>query len=317
VNLPDRVRIVEVGPRDGLQAIAEFIPTAKKIALIDALSRTGLSRIEATSFVHPKAVPQLADALEVMQGIRRRADVRYRALVPNLIGARRAVESGSEEIDFVLSVSETHNRSNVRKTIKESLKEFELVADYCQKKRVTDINVSIATAFGCPFEGKIAEERVAALAERLRELGASEIILADTTGMANPLGIMKLLEVLNRKMSIGEIAVHFHNTRGAGLANVLGALQCGVAIIEGSIGGLGGCPFAPGATGNVATEDMVNMLEEMGISTGVNLIDLIACAKLAEEIVGEELPGQVMKSGPPCNLHPAPGRGTKRSSGQK
>lgn len=280
MKLPKKVTIVEVGPRDGFQAKAEFIPTAKKIALVDALSDTGLKKIEVTSFVHPKAVPQLADALKVMQGIQRKAGVKYRVLVPNLVGAQRAVESGVDEIDFVLSVSESHNRNNVRRTIEESLKEFELVVAYCKKNRISVISVSIATAFGCPFEGKIDEESVAVLAEQLRELGATEIILADTTGMANPVGVMKLLEVLNKEMSVHKLAVHFHNTRGAGLANVLSALQCGVTIIEGSIGGLGGCPFAPGATGNIATEDLVNVLEEMGINTGINLIKLIACAKL-------------------------------------
>lgn len=304
--MPKKVTIVEVGPRDGFQAKAEFIPTVKKIALVDALSDTGLKRIEVTSFVSPKAVPQLADALEVMQGIQRKAGVRYRVLVPNLVGAQRAVESGADGIDFVLSASESHNRNNVRRTVEESLKEFELVVDYCKKSRVSVISVSIATAFGCPFEGKIDEERVAVLAERLRELGATEIILADTTGMANPVGVMKLLDILNKKISIHEIAAHFHNTRGAGLANVLTALECGVTMIESSIGGLGGCPFAPGATGNIATEDLVNMLEEMGIKTGINLIKLIACAKLAEEIVGERLPGQVMKAGRICDLHPVP-----------
>lgn len=233
-----------------------------------------------------------------MRRIRRSPGVRYRALVPNLVGARRAEESGIDEIDFVLSASETHNRNNVRRTVEESLEEFRLISDCLRTSTVSEMHVSIATAFGCPFEGKIAEQSVALLAERVRELGATGIILADTAGMANPLGVMKLLEVLGKGMPIRELAVHFHNTRGAGLANVLSALQCGTTVFEGSVGGMGGCPFAPGATGNIATEDMVNMLEEMGISTGVNLVDLIACARLAEGIVGHELAGEVMKACP-------------------
>ncbi len=170
-------------------------------------------------------------------------------------------------------------------------------------------NASIATAFGCPFEGKIAGERVLTLAKQLKDSGAAGVILADTTGMANPLGVMELLETLANDLPIADIAVHFHNTRGAGLANVLSALQCGVSVVEGSIGGMGGCPFAPGATGNVPTEDLVNMLEEMGISTGVDLVELLACARLAERIVGERLPGQVMKAGRTCDLRPIPGPG--------
>ncbi len=307
MKVPKQVAIVEVGPRDGLQARAEFVPTDKKIALVDALSETGLATVEVTSFVRPKAVPQLADAADVMKGIQRQSGVSYRVLVPNLVGARRAVESEADEIDFVLSVSETHNRSNVRRSVEESLHEFEAMMDCLQTGGIKRISVSLATAFGCPFEGKIAREKVLTLAKRLRVSGATGIILADTTGMANPFGVKGLIEALSNELPIDEVAVHFHNTRGTGLANVLSALQCGVAVFEGSVGGLGGCPFAPGATGNVPTEDMVNMFEDMGIDTGVNLTKLLACAKLAEEMVGETLPGQVMKAGRTCDLHPPPG----------
>jgi hydroxymethylglutaryl-CoA lyase len=306
MNLPDTVAIVDVGPRDGLQARAEFVPTNKKIALVDALSETGLAAVEVTSFVSPKAVPQLADAHEVMKGIQRKRGVRYRVLVPNLVGARRAVESEADEIDFVLSVSETHNRNNVRRSVAESLQEFQAMIDCLQTGGIKRISVSLATAFGCPFEGKIAQEKVVTLAKRLKDSGATGIILADTTGMANPLGVGELLDALSNELPIDEVAVHFHNTRGSGLANILSALQCGVTIFEGSVGGMGGCPFAPGATGNVPTEDMVNMLEDMGIDTGVNLAKLLVCAKLAEETVGEKLPGQVMKAGRTCDLHPVP-----------
>ena len=292
-------------PRDGLQAESAFIPTDKKVALIDGLSSTGLSKIEATSFVHPKAVPQLADAAEVMKGIRRNKSVRYRVLVPNLVGAQRAVQSGVDEIVFVLSASEAHNLNNVRRTIKESIKEFESVADYMQNSGCP-VAVTIATAFGCPFEGKTTEEKVIELAGELVELGAEEIILADTTGMANPVNVMRLIEALGKRIPISKLAVHFHNTRGTASANVLSALECGITAFEGSVGGMGGCPFAPGATGNIATEDLVHMLGEMGIDTGIDLRALIACAQLAERIIGKKLPGHVMKAGCTGDLHPLP-----------
>ena len=307
MNLPENVTIVEVGPRDGLQARAAIVPTDTKIALVDALSETGLGTVEVTSFVSAKAVPQLADADEVMKGIQRKNGVRYRVLVPNLVGARRAVESEADEINFVLSASETFNRNNVRRSVEESLCEFQGLVDYLRTGEIKRISVALATSFGCPFEGKIAPEKVVTLAQRLRDAGATGIILADTTGMANPIGVKELLDALSQELPMDEVAVHFHNTRGSGLANALSALQCGVATFEGSVGGMGGCPFAPGATGNVPTEDMVNMFEEMGIDAGVNLPKLLACAKLAEEMVGEKLPGQVMKAGRTCDLHSFPG----------
>jgi len=293
--LHKKITVVEVGPREGFQAEQEFISTANKIALVNALSQTGLTAIEVTSFVHPKAVPQHADAFEVMQGIQRVKGVRYRALVPNLVGLKRAVESGITDVDFVLSASDSHNRNNVKKTTEESLKEFALVADYSKNMGVDGIYVSLATSFGCPFEGKIAKDRVAVLAGKLMALGATQIILADTTGMANPAMVMELLEFLTKDLPISNLAAHFHNTRGAGLANVLSALSGGITTFEASVGGMGGCPFAPGATGNIATEDLVNMLEEMGIKTGVNLLDLIACATSAEKILGRKLQGQVIR----------------------
>jgi hydroxymethylglutaryl-CoA lyase len=306
MNLPETVTIVEVGPRDGLQARAAFVPTDKKIALVDALSEAGLAMVEVTSFSSPKAVPQLADAVEVMKGIQRKSGVRYRVLVPNLVGARRAVESEADEIEFVLSASETFNRNNVRRSVDESLREFQALVKCLQTGEIKRISVALATSFGCPFEGKISPEKVVTLAKRLRDSGATGIILCDTTGMANPFGVKELLDALSQELPIDEVAVHFHNTRGTALANVLSALQCGVSIFEGCVGGIGGCPFAPGATGNVPTEDMVNMLEEMGIDTGVSLAKMLACAKLAEEMVGEKLPGLVMKAGRTCDLHPTP-----------
>jgi hydroxymethylglutaryl-CoA lyase len=316
MKLPKRVRIIEVGPRDGLQAMDRCVDTKQKIALVDALSKTGLDTIEVTSFVSPRAVPQLADGAEVMKGILRQRGVRYRALVPNLVGARRAQSSGVDEIDFVLSASETHNRANVRKSVEESLREFTLAAEVMLRSGIKGMTVSIATAFGCPFEGTIAREKVIAMATQLKDSGATLIILSDTTGMANPVGVEGLLDALGTHLAIDDVGVHFHNTRGTGLANVLSALQCGITIFEGSVGGIGGCPFAPGATGNVPTEDMVNMLEDMGITTGVELPKLLACAMLTEEIVGEKLPGQVMKAGRTGDLHPAPVISINEGSGK-
>ena len=306
MQLPKKVTIVEVCPRDGFQAEAEFIPTASKIALIDALSLTGLRRIEVTSFVHTKAVPQLSDAAEVVCGIKHRKDVRFRVLVPNLIGAQKAIDNGVEEIVFVLSASEAHNQNNVRRTIKESIKEFQSIIKYVQKNKSCTIDATIATAFGCPFAGKTTKEKSIELAKELMDMGAGEIILADTTGMANPVDVMELVEFLRKDIPVSKLAVHFHNTRGIGLANVLSALQCGISTIESSVGGMGGCPFAPGATGNIATEDLVNMLEEMGISTDVDLLNLINCAKMVEQAVRKTLPGQVMKAGRTRDLHPMP-----------
>ncbi|MBI4244292.1 MAG: hydroxymethylglutaryl-CoA lyase [Planctomycetes bacterium] len=297
MQLPRRVNIVEVCPRDGFQAEVNFISTAKKVELINSLSQTGVGRIEVTSFVHPRVVPNLADAAKVMRSIQRRKGVKYRVLVPNLIGAQRAIDCGTEEIIFVLSASESHNLNNVKKTIKESLEEFNTVVNCVQKNGLVDIHAALSTTFGCPFEGKIAKNKIVSLVKRLADLGATQIILADTTGMANPVDVAEVIEFVEQRVPINKLAVHFHNTRDAGLSNVLSALQQGITTVEASVGGLGGCPFAPGATGNIATEDLVNMLEEMNIDTGVNLSRLIACAILVEQMVGRELHGQVIETG--------------------
>lgn len=306
MRLPNAVRITEVGPRDGLQSIADFVATDDKVRLVDRLSETGVSAIEVTSFVSPRAVPQHADAREVMSRIRRKAGVVYRALVPNITGARLCAEAGADEMVFVVSASESHNRSNVNRTVEESLAEFGQVME-CARDAGTDrVSATIATAFGCPMEGVVPPDRVVELSRRLADFGARDIILADTTGMANPVSVEKLLGLLESVVPVERIAVHFHNTRGTGLANVLSAVQCGVTAFEGSVGGMGGCPFAPGATGNVPTEDMAGMLEEMGIVTGVDLSALIACAIMAGQIVGMELPGQLMRAGRVCDTHPLP-----------
>lgn len=305
MKLPSRVTIVEVGTRDGLQNIPRFLPTADKIKLVNALAGAGLRRIEATSFVHPRAVPQLADAEALMAGIQREPGVRCSALVPNERGAQRALASRVDEITLVVSASESHNRSNVRCGVQESLAGFVPIMAMARQAGVL-VRGAIGTSFGCPFEGNVPPERVVDIARRYLKMGVDEICLADTTGMANPVQVARLVEQVRQVTSGVELSAHFHNTRGAGLANVLAALQSGVTVFDASLGGLGGCPFAPGATGNICTEDLVQMLEPMGVETGVNLEALLAVAGMAQEMLGLELPGQVLKAGPVSCLHPMP-----------
>jgi hydroxymethylglutaryl-CoA lyase len=303
-RLPSAVEMVEVGPRDGLQIIQEFVPTEKKIRLIDALFASGLRRMEVTSFVHPKFVPQLKDASEVLAGIAREGRV-CMAMVPNLKGAERAVEAKVDMLDVIVSASESHNMSNVRRSIEESLDGFVPIFDLASRAGIS-ARASLATSFGCPFEGHVPVSQVIKVSRRLRDLGVMEIALCDTTGMANPVQVREVVRSCLDEIPELQWAAHFHNTRGAGSANLLAALMEGVTIFDASIAGLGGCPFAPGATGNVPTEDMVHMLHEMGIETGIDLPALISAARLAEEIIGETLPGQVMKAGRTCDLHALP-----------
>ena len=294
---PVRVEIGEVGPRDGLQNEA-IVAVADRIRLIDALSATGLRQIEAVSFVSPTAIPPMAGAADVMAGITRVPGVTYRALVPNVRGAEMALAATVDEIEVVVSASETHNRKNVNRSVEDSIVaagELTALAHAAQ----TPVEAIVSTAFGCPYEGDVPELRVATIAAQLRDSGADRVSFGDTTGMATPTRVHTLLDALGAVgISPDTISLHFHNTRGTGLANVLAALECAVTRFDASIGGLGGCPYAPGATGNIVTEDLVYMLEDMDIETGVDLDALIACAYLAQDIVGRELPGQVMKAGP-------------------
>jgi hydroxymethylglutaryl-CoA lyase len=301
----ERLYIHEVVARDGFQIEPRFIPTADKIALIDALSATGLHKIEVTSFVSPKAVPALADAEQVMAGIRRNPEVTYAALVPNPKGAERALAAGVDEIVLVVSVSESHNRANVRRTTDESFAGF---AEIMQVVEGTDVRVAcgLATTFGCPFEGFQDLDRIARFVDRLIGLGVHSIGLADTIGMGNPKQVNAICNELRGRYPAYEFALHLHNTRGMGLANVLSGLEAGITHYESSLGGLGGCPFAPGATGNICTEDVVHMLEQMGFDTGVDLDRLIAAARTLPGLVGHDVPGQVMKAGKSTDLHPLP-----------
>lgn len=302
LSLPESVTIGEVGPRDGLQIEREFVPTEKKVRLINALIATGLRKIEVSSFVHPKVVPQLQDAEEVFASIDRPPGIKYAAFIPNVKGAERAMRCGVNELKTGAAASETFNQLNVRMSTEDSLRNVKEIAEAAKG---TDCEVigGIGTAFGCPYEGVIPEQRVLSIIEHYIQLGVSAIHLADTTGMANPWQIQRLVGRIKSQWPKVHMILHLHNTRGAGLANALAGLDAGVTEFEGSIGGLGGCPFAPRAVGNICTEDFVHMLHEMGIRTGVDLDGLLDAAKLAEQILGRTLPGMVMKAGKTCELH--------------
>jgi hydroxymethylglutaryl-CoA lyase len=295
-DLPASVKVKEVGPRDGLQAEDAILPTEDKLRLIDCLADAGLREIETSSFVHPKAIPPLADAAEVFADLERRTGVVYSAIVPNEKGAERAVEAGADEIQVFLAATEGYNQSNVKMSVEESLEQSARIAEIVLEANIPFVAV-LSVAFGCPYEGPVSPERVRYLCGRLIELGAGEITFGDTTGMAYPTQVRELCESYQDRYPDVPLRLHFHNTRGMGLANVLAALEVGVVRFDASVGGLGGSPYAAGATGNISTEDLVHMLHEMGIETGVDLEALIGCAQLLEELLEHELPGQVMKAG--------------------
>lgn len=301
------LQINEVAPRDGLQIEARFVPTEAKIRLIDALSATGLARIEATSFTSPKAIPNLRDAEEVVRGIQRRAGVGITVLVPNLRGCERALACGVDEINLVMSASDSHGLANLRMTPEQSLERFSDILAATQGSGVF-VNASLSTSFGCPFEGAVPQARVLELVERLLALGVEGITLCDTTGMANPDQVARLCEAVQSQWSNTPFTLHFHNTRGMGLANALAAWQVGIVRFDAALGGLGGCPFAPGATGNVCTEDLVHMFEQMGVATGVDLDALLAVSATLPELVGHATPGQVVKAGKADRRYPMPQR---------
>jgi hydroxymethylglutaryl-CoA lyase len=295
-DIPERISLREVGPRDGLQN-EDPVPTPAKIALIDRLGHTGVSRIEAVSFVRADAIPQMADADEVWAGVARVPTVRYSALAPNLRGARRALEAGFTEVEVVVSASDTHNRKNVNRGTEQSLDEIAVVIAEAHERGAT-CQVIVSTAWGCPYEGDVPVERVLWAAGRAVADGADSVSFGDTTGMATPRRVRDLAGGFRSRFPDTPLNLHFHNTRGTGLANVLAALELGVDDFDASVGGLGGCPYAPGATGNIATEELVHMVEDMGVATGVDLDAMIDVAAEAERIVGRELPSQVLRAGP-------------------
>lgn len=305
MSLPRAVEIREVGPRDGFQMEPEFIPTDEKIEIVNALINAGLRRFEVTSFVSPKAIPQLRDAARVVAGVNRIAGLELGALVPNPRGAEDAARAGVDEIVLLVSASESHNRSNVNRTIDESLEGFDAMVKIAAEAGAS-LRGSMSVVFGCPFEGDVAPEQVGRIIQRMLDLGIDRITLCDTTGMATPPIVRRTCQFVMDTYPNVELCLHFHNTRGLGLVNVNEALNMGLTRFESSVAGLGGCPFAPGATGNVCTEDLVYMMDEMGIETGVDLAELIRAAKRVEEIIGRPLPGQVMKAGRRLDLHPLP-----------
>ncbi len=305
-DLPAAVQIREVGPRDGFQNEPEVIPTERKVELIDALARTGLERLEVTSFVRQDVIPQLADAAEVLARIEVPEEVSVSVLIPNERGlddalALREGHSGKraafDEVNVFLSASETHNQKNVNRSIADSLAGLEVVLERASAAGLRCEGV-ISTSFGCPYEGHVPSERVLQIASRLRDAGAQEVGFGDTTGMANPRQVGEFFGLARAALGAGvELTAHFHNTRGQGLANVLAALAAGVQSFESSFGELGGCPVPAGATGNIATEDLVSMLEEMGISTGIDLPALLACASRVQELLGRRLGSHTLVAG--------------------
>jgi len=305
MQVPERVTICEVGTRDGFQIEPDFIPTEQKIDVVNALSEAGVPRIEVTSFVHPKVVPQLRDAEAVMAAIRRRPGTRYAALVPNDKGASRAVDAGVDAIHTVLSASESHNLANVNMTIAESMDRLRAVAQIANRAGVP-MQCGISTSFGCPFEGDVPFDRLERVVAQLVGLGARGIGLADTTGMANPRQIATVLERLTPRFPGIEWTLHTHDTRAMAIPNILAALEFGVTNFDASIGGLGGCPFAPGASGNVCSEDLVHCLHAMGVATGIDLDRLVAVSRRVEQIIGRALPGQIIKAGPSTRRYPVP-----------
>lgn len=301
----DPLIVQEVSPRDGLQIEPTWVETADKIALINQLSLAGFSRIEAGSFVSPKAIPALRDGEQVFQGIVRKPGVIYVALIPNLKGAQRAIESRADELNLVMSASQTHNLANMRMRCEASLAAFKDIVSFAADYPVR-LNGSIATTFGCPFEGKIDEDRVLHIVDAYRELGIQGITLADTTGMANPRQVERLVKRVLQHVPASDLTLHFHNTRGLGLCNVLAAYEAGARRFDAALGGLGGCPFAPGASGNICTEDLVNLCDEVGIHTGIDLPHLLHMSRQLPALLGHELPGQVAKAGRNGDLHPPP-----------
>jgi hydroxymethylglutaryl-CoA lyase len=297
-----RVTVTEVGPRDGFQIERDFIPTATKIELINQLVDAGLPIIEYSSFVSPRAVPQLADAAEVLKGVDRSKGTKFAALVPNAKGAERAAEAGVDEIRVFVSASETHNRKNVNRPVEDSLAGFADVMRIANETRIP-VEGAIATSFGCPFEGEVPVAQVGMIAGRFRDLGMQGVTLGDTTGMATPSLVAERCRYLKEHLPELPIALHFHNTRGIGLVNVMAGLAEGIDIYEASFAGLGGCPFAAGASGNICTEDLVYLLHELGIETGIDLAKLCGAARHVEQVIGRALPGQVMKAGPRLKLH--------------
>lgn len=293
--LPANVRVYEVGPRDGLQNEKAFVPTEDKIRLIDALAAAGLPHIEITSFVHPRWIPALADADRVAGHYRERDEATFTALVPNLRGFDRALGTGMREVAVFMSASETHNKRNINKTRDETYAAFEPVFEGCAERGIA-VRAYVSTVWGCPYEGEVDPAEPADVAARLLAMGAYEISLGDTIGVGTPLQTRRVLEAIADRVPLAKVAMHMHDTRGTALANCVVGLEHGVSTFDASIAGLGGCPYAPGASGNLATEDLVYMLHGMGIDTGIDLDRLVDAGLLAQKLLGRTLPGRALQA---------------------
>lgn len=296
-GIPPSVTIVEVGPRDGLQNEPAVVSTSLKIAFVDHLTAAGHQAIEVSAFVSPKWVPQMGDASEVFAGINRKPGVRYSALVPNRAGLDRALAAGVRDIAVFAAASETFSRKNINQSIDESFAVYREVTDAAMQAGLR-VRAYLSTSFGCPFEGAVDVQRVIDLTERLIQLGAYEVAVSDTIGIAHPGQVSALLDRLLVRVPVAHIALHFHDTRGTALANVLAALQQGVTTFDSSAGGLGGCPYAPGATGNLATEDLVYMLDGLGVKTGVSLVEAVRASRAIEGAIGHLLPSRYVRALP-------------------
>ncbi|QAS50881.1 hydroxymethylglutaryl-CoA lyase [Halobacillus litoralis] len=294
LELPDKVTIKEVGPRDGLQNESEEVPFKDKVAWIDLLSEAGYSYIEFSSFVHPKWIPQLKDARSVATSIRRNPETTYAALVPNMKGLEAALETGVDEVSVFMSASETHNKKNINKSIEETYPVLEEVVKMAKQESKT-VRGYVSTVFGCPYEGDVPVEQVAEVSEKLLSMGIDELSLGDTIGVANPKQVDDVLPRLQERLSFDRIAMHFHNTRGMALANVLVSLQHGITTFDASLGGLGGCPYAKGASGNLATDDLVHMLHKMGIETGIDEQKLKEAGDYIQKVLKQSLPSHQMQ----------------------
>lgn len=292
---PEKVEIKDVGPRDGLQNEKAFISTEDKIAWINQLSRSGLEYIEVTSFVNPKWIPALADAYEVAKGIDRVSGITYAALVPNVKGLQRALEANMDEIAVFMSSSETHNQKNINKSIDET---FPILEEVVKESLASGKSVRgyVSTVFGCPYEGPVMVDHIVRVSEYLFEMGVAELSLGDTIGVANPRQVQEVLEVLLKRFPADRLAMHFHDTRGTAMANVLASLEMGITTFDGSLGGLGGCPYAPGASGNLATDDLLYMLHGMGIQTGIDYDKLLGAARFIQEKMGRKLPSRSLQA---------------------
>jgi hydroxymethylglutaryl-CoA lyase len=305
LKLPSKIIICEVAPRDGFQAEPVWIPTEDKVAIINKLASTGIQSMEITSFVHPKAIPQHRDAEEVVRLSHDVSGIKFRALVPNVRGAQRAIDVGIKKLKLMLSATDSHSLSNANNLTEEAMNGFYPILELAEKNNVK-VGGSISVAFGCPYEGKVPYERIKKIVDRYVQFGVGEVSLADTTGMANPKQVYEMVRLLRNDYPQMTFSMHLHNTRGMALANAVAAMQQGIIHFDSSIAGLGGCPYAPGASGNVSTEDFVHMLSEMEIETGIDLDALIHVAKEVKQIIGHDGGSYMLQAGPCSKLHLKP-----------